>query len=229
MHCPYCRNQDSRVLDSRVSDDGASIRRRRQCPSCDKRFTTVEQIQLAVVKKSGVTEPFNRDKVVAGVRKACKGRPVTEAQLTQLSLDVEKALKTSGSCEVPSQDVGIAILGPLSKLDEVAYLRFASVYRHFQSLSDFEDEIQRLNQSQPGPGETSESPTPPGNADQGDLSRLEDSPVAEGKPSKASPGRKSKPARKRRAKDSGEPSPSANRIDQEDSDYLLFELDGFDK
>ena len=81
MHCPYCRNTDSKVLDSRTTDDGGSIRRRRQCPSCERRFTTIEQMQLVVVKRSGVVEPFTRDKVINGVRKACNGRPVTEDQL----------------------------------------------------------------------------------------------------------------------------------------------------
>ena len=84
MHCPYCRNTDSKVLDSRTTDDGGSIRRRRQCPSCERRFTTIEQMQLVVVKRSGVVEPFTRDKVINGVSKACKGRPVTEDQLARL-------------------------------------------------------------------------------------------------------------------------------------------------
>ena len=93
MHCPYCRNTDTRVLDSRVADDGGSIRRRRTCSACDKRFTTVEQMQLTVLKRSGATEPFTRDKAIAGVRKACKGRPVTEDQLACLGQAVEDALR----------------------------------------------------------------------------------------------------------------------------------------
>lgn len=144
MHCPYCHHEDSRVTDSRVSDDGASIRRRRQCPSCEKRFTTIEQAQLLVVKRSGVTEPFSRDKVITGVRKACKGRPVSEAQLAKLGQEVEDALRASGQAEVPAMEVGVAILGPLSKLDPVAYLRFASVYENFESVEDFQTEIDRL-------------------------------------------------------------------------------------
>ncbi len=144
MHCPYCHHEDSRVTDSRVSDDGASIRRRRQCPSCEKRFTTIEQAQLLVVKRSGVTEPFSRDKVITGVRKACKGRPVSEAQLAKLGQEVEDALRASGHAEVPAMEVGVAILGPLSKLDPVAYLRFASVYENFESVEDFQTEIDRL-------------------------------------------------------------------------------------
>ena len=137
MHCPYCRHCDSRVLDSRVSEDGTSIRRRRQCPACERRFTTIEQTQLVVVKKSGVIEPFNRDKVISGARKACKGRPVTEAQLAKLGQRVEEAIRASGQAEVPTEEVGVAILGPLSELDPVAYVRFASVYRDFRDAGDF--------------------------------------------------------------------------------------------
>ena len=144
MHCPYCRSTDTRVLDSRVAEDGGAIRRRRTCPSCEKRFTTVEQMQLTVLKRSGATEPFTREKAVAGVRKACKGRPVTEDQLACLGQAVEDTLRLEGAAEVPAHEVGLAILGPLRELDEVAYLRFASVYRAFESADDFEDEIALL-------------------------------------------------------------------------------------
>jgi transcriptional repressor NrdR len=144
MHCPYCRSTDTRVLDSRVAEDGGAIRRRRTCPSCEKRFTTVEQMQLTVLKRSGASEPFTRDKAISGVRKACKGRPVTEDQLACLGQEVEDALRLDGAAEVPAFEVGKAILGPLRELDEVAYLRFASVYRSFESADDFEDEIALL-------------------------------------------------------------------------------------
>jgi len=148
MHCPYCRSTDTRVLDSRVSDDGGSIRRRRTCSvesgGCGKRFTTVEQMQLTVLKRSGATEPFTRDKAISGVRKACKGRPVTEDALARLGQAVEDALRVSGAAEIPAHEVGLAILQPLRELDEVAYLRFASVYRAFESADDFEDEIASL-------------------------------------------------------------------------------------
>ena len=144
MHCPYCRDTDTRVTDSRVSDDGTSIRRRRSCSACEKRFTTVEQMQLTVLKRSGATEPFARDKAVAGVRKACKGRPVTEDDLARLGQAVEDALRLDGAAEVPANEVGLAILGPLRALDAVAYLRFASVYKAFSSADDFEDEIALL-------------------------------------------------------------------------------------
>jgi transcriptional repressor NrdR len=145
MHCPYCRNTDTRVLDSRVSDDGGAIRRRRSCPvdtgGCGKRFSTVEQMQLVVLKRSGATEPFAREKAISGVRKACKGRPVTEDDLDRLGQQVEDTLRGDGWAEVPAHEVGMAILTPLRELDEVAYLRFASVYKSFESAEAFEDEI----------------------------------------------------------------------------------------
>lgn len=144
MHCPYCRHGDSRVVDSRSVEDGSAIRRRRQCPDCGRRFTTVETAALQVMKRSGVQEPFSRSKVVAGVRKACQGRPVTDDDLAFLAQAVEDNVRASGNSEVPSQEVGLAILGPLRELDEVAYLRFASVYRGFGSLADFEEEISLL-------------------------------------------------------------------------------------
>jgi transcriptional repressor NrdR len=144
VHCPFCRHPDTRVLDSRVADDGGAIRRRRTCSSCAKRFSTIEQTQLVVLKRSGATEPFTRDKAVAGVRKACKGRPVSEDDLARLGQQVEDALRAEGWAEVPAHQVGLAILGPLRALDEVAYLRFASVYRAFESAEDFEAEIAAL-------------------------------------------------------------------------------------
>ena len=144
MHCPYCRHTDSRVVDSRASDDGTSIRRRRSCPECGRRFTTSETVTLTVTKRNGVTEPFRRDKVVTGVRKACQGRPVSEDDLALLAQNVEEAVRASGAAEIASHDVGLAILGPLRQLDEIAYLRFASVYRAFDDLEDFEHEIALL-------------------------------------------------------------------------------------
>jgi transcriptional repressor NrdR len=144
MRCPYCRHPDSRVVDSREAEDGQLIRRRRSCPECGRRFTTVEEAVLAVVKRSGVTEPFSRNKIMSGVRKACQGRPVDDDALALLAQRVEESIRARGVAEVPSHDVGLAILGPLRDLDEVAYLRFASVYRSFESLADFEREIAAL-------------------------------------------------------------------------------------
>ena len=145
MRCPYCHHADSRVVDSREADEGQTIRRRRSCPECGRRFTTVEEATLAVVKRSGVTEPFSRAKVIAGVRRACQGRPVDEDQLALLAQQVEEAVRATGCAEVPSNEVGLAILGPLRELDEVAYLRFASVYRVLRArIEDFEKEIAAL-------------------------------------------------------------------------------------
>jgi transcriptional repressor NrdR len=144
MRCPFCRAEDSRVVDSRTAEEGASIRRRRECVSCGRRFTTAETTTLTVAKRSGVSEVFSRSKVLAGVRKACQGRPVSEDDLALLAQRVEDSVRASGNAEIPSLEVGLAILGPLRELDEVAYLRFASVYRSFDSLEDFEAEIALL-------------------------------------------------------------------------------------
>ncbi|AQX14815.1 transcriptional regulator NrdR [Tessaracoccus lapidicaptus] len=144
MHCPFCRHLDTKVSDSRATEDGSAIRRRRVCPACERKFTTVEQIVLTVVKRSGVVESFNRDKVIRGVSKACKGRPVTAAQLAALAQRVEESLRSSGQAEIPAEQIGVAILGPLEELDEVAYLRFASVYKNYDSVDDFQREIDAL-------------------------------------------------------------------------------------
>src|ERR1700722_13872282 len=172
MYCPYCRFPDSRVIDSRTAEDGAAIRRRRAGPECGRRSTPQEPVILMVAKRSGVTEPFNREKIVRGVHRACQGRPVSGDQLAILAQRVEEAIRSRGLGEVPSQEVGLAILGPLRDLDEVAYLRFASVYRGFESLADFESEITSLRaardaarQAHPGrPGldPDAESPGPAG-------------------------------------------------------------------
>ncbi len=148
MHCPYCRHSDTKVLDSRVSEDGTAIRRRRRCDECGRRFTTVELMQLTVLKRSGATEPFNREKAISGVRKASKGRPVSEDDLACLGQTVEDTLRNEGAAEIPAHEVGMAILGPLRALDPVAYLRFASVYKAFTSADDFEDEIALLRMEQ---------------------------------------------------------------------------------
>ena len=144
MRCPFCRHSDCRVIDSREVDDGQATRRRRSCAECGRRFTTVEEAVLAVVKRSGVTEPFSREKVIKGVRRACQGRQGDDDALNLLAQQVEDAVRGTGSPEVPSHEVGLAILGPLRDLDEVAYLRFASVYRSFSSADDFEREIEAL-------------------------------------------------------------------------------------
>lgn len=144
MFCPFCRYPDSRVIDSRTSDDGLSIRRRRQCPDCGRRFSTTETASLMVIKRNGVVESFSREKIVSGVRKACQGRPVTDADLATLAQRVEESIRATGAAQIEANDIGLAILPPLRELDEVAYLRFASVYQGFESLEDFEAAITLL-------------------------------------------------------------------------------------
>lgn len=144
MHCPFCRNPDSRVVDSRTSDDGTSIRRRRQCTECGRRFTTTETASLSVVKRNGVLEPFSREKVVEGVRKAARGRPVSDADLAAVAQTVEETIRATGASQIDANEIGLAVLPPLRDLDEVAYLRFASVYQAFESLEDFESAIAGL-------------------------------------------------------------------------------------
>jgi transcriptional repressor NrdR len=144
MHCPFCQNPDTKVVDTRISEDGHAIRRRRECPKCGKRFTTVETTMLLVTKRSGNPEPFDREKVINGVRKACQGRPINEDALKLLGQQVEEDLRSQGLAQVKSEDIGKAILKPLRELDEVAYLRFASVYQNFDGLADFESAIEDL-------------------------------------------------------------------------------------
>ncbi|QPK94412.1 transcriptional repressor NrdR [Actinomyces sp. zg-332] len=147
MQCPFCKKGSSKVVDSRTSDDGTSIRRRRECETCFKRFTTMETSSLTVKKKNGVVEPFNRDKIIQGVQKSCHGRPVEKDELKLLAHEVEDKIRSLGVAQVDAHDIGRAILEPLMKLDVVAYLRFASVYSQFNSIEDFEEEIARLKES----------------------------------------------------------------------------------
>ncbi|MDA8077146.1 MAG: transcriptional regulator NrdR [Actinomycetota bacterium] len=143
MRCPWCGADDDRVVDSRVSDEGAAIRRRRECLGCAKRFTTFERVEeqpMWVVKRSGQREPFDRAKLIAGVRAACKNRPVTSEVLQELASQVEESLRAA-SLEPTTQEVGVAVLERLQVLDDVAYLRFASVYKGFEDAGDFEREV----------------------------------------------------------------------------------------
>ena len=146
MKCPYCGADDTKVIDSRPAEENNAIRRRRQCEKCNKRFTTVETSMLLVTKRSGGVEPFSRDKVISGVRKACQGRPVREEDLKLLGQKVEEDLRSRGLAEVTSDEVGKAILKPLRDLDVVAYLRFASVYQNFADLEDFQSAIDGLRE-----------------------------------------------------------------------------------
>lgn len=163
MHCPFCRATDTRVVDSRLADEGVIIRRRRLCSDCGRRFTTIESAGLQVIKRSGVTEPFSRTKVLTGVRKACQGRPVDEDDLALLAQQVEETLRALGQAEINSHEVGLAVLEPLRLFDEVAYLRFASVYRNFETIDDFAAAIELLraenDASQPSPTASGTEPT----------------------------------------------------------------------
>lgn len=132
------------MIDSRIVEAGTSIRRRRECTNCHGRFTTIEKAVLLVVKRNGVTEPFSREKVITGVRRACQGRDVTDDALKRLAQEVEETVRGHGSSQVNANEIGLAILDPLRELDEVAYLRFASVYKSFESAEDFESEIRLM-------------------------------------------------------------------------------------
>ena len=145
MHCPFCHNEHSKVIDSRVIDGGTAIRRRRECSSCEGRFTTIEKAQLLVVKRNGLTEPFSREKVIVGVRRACQGRDVSDDSLKRLAQQVEETVRSHGSSQIHANVIGLAILEPLRELNEVAYLRFASVYKSFESAADFESEIRLMH------------------------------------------------------------------------------------
>ena len=151
MRCPGCANLRDRVVDSRQADDGRSIRRRRECESCGGRFTTFERIETATVqvrKRSGDIEPFDASKVAAGVSAACKSRPVDPGEIAVLVADVEDALRTMNKV-VSSDEVGLEVLVRLRALDEVAAVRFASVYKGFDTVSDFEREIRLLQETTP--------------------------------------------------------------------------------
>ncbi len=160
MFCPFCRHPDSRVIDSRTSDDGLSIRRRRQCPECGGRFSTTETASLSVIKRSGVVEPFSREKIVSGVRKACQGRPVTDADLAGLAAQVEESIRATGVSQIDANEIGLSILPPLKTLDEVAYLRFASVYQAFESLDDFERAVTDLRRERVATSSPTAAPGP---------------------------------------------------------------------
>jgi transcriptional repressor NrdR len=143
MRCPWCRAEDDRVVDSRPAEGGSAIRRRRECRSCGRRYTTferVEEVGLMVVKRDGSKDHFDREKVTAGILKAAKNRPVSEEQAERLVGRVEERLRRKGPL-VTSQEVGIEVLANLAKLDQVAYMRFASVYKDFQEITDFEREL----------------------------------------------------------------------------------------
>ena len=149
MRCPWCAVDDDRVVDSRLAEEGGAIRRRRECLGCGRRFTTFERVEEAplwVMKRSGQREPFDRSKVVAGVRSACKNRPVSDLQMEELAQRVEDALRAV-TAEPTSEQVGVAVLEQLQALDDVAYLRFASVYKGFEDAGDFQREVAVLTKT----------------------------------------------------------------------------------
>jgi len=148
MRCPWCGHNEDKVVDSRPAGRGGAIRRRRECLSCGRRFTTyerVEQLALVVVKRDGAAEPWDREKMVSGIRKALVNRPVTEEQFEALVTRIEEHLRRKGP-EITSQQIGLEVLSNLQKLDQVAYVRFASVYKDFQEIGDFQREFGLLLQ-----------------------------------------------------------------------------------
>jgi len=147
MRCPYCGVEEDKVVDSRVAEEGRAIRRRRECLGCTRRYTTFErpeEVPLLVVKRNNVEEPFEREKIVAGLVSACKNRPVTDAEIDALAEDVEEAMRAHPKRPIPTAEIGREVLERLRHLDDVAYLRFASVYKDFQELTDFERELGSL-------------------------------------------------------------------------------------
>lgn len=147
MKCPFCSAEDTRVIDSRPTDDNASIRRRRQCPACGKRFTTYEKIEtlpLIVIKKDNNREPYDRSKIEAGIVRSCHKRPISTAQITAIVDDIETALYNREDREIPTMVIGELVMDHLKDLDPVAYVRFASVYREFKDIDTFMDEIKSL-------------------------------------------------------------------------------------
>lgn len=147
MKCPSCQHNGTRVLDSRPIDEGRATRRRRECEKCSYRFTTFEKVEetpLIIVKKGGTREEFSGDKILRGLIKACEKRPVPLKDLEDLTLEVERELRSSGSSEVQSEIVGEMVMNRLAKLDEVSYVRFASVYRQFKDINVFIDELKDL-------------------------------------------------------------------------------------
>jgi transcriptional repressor NrdR len=157
MRCPHCGNDESKVVDSRDTEENRAIRRRRECLACGKRFTTFERVEeapLVVVKRAGEEQPFDRQKIVDGIRMACKNRPVEPADIEAVADQVEEKVRAEGRRAVTSSEIGREVLDRLHALDDVAYLRFASVYKGFQELTDFERELLALLQrSQSGGAE----------------------------------------------------------------------------
>ncbi len=150
MRCPSCQSEDTRVVDSRMVERGTAVRRRRECPKCTHRFSTYEQVELprlVVVKKDGRREPYRREKLEGGIRKALEKRPVPERRVREVLADIERSIQARGEDEVTSRVVGEAVMRALKELDDVAYIRFASVYKAFRDTDTFEEELKRLRKT----------------------------------------------------------------------------------
>lgn len=155
MRCPYCSSEEDKVVDSRLAEEGRAIRRRRECLACGRRYTSFERIEetpLVVAKRDGTEEPFDRTKIAEGIRRACKNRPVSDEQVEALVEEVEETVRANGMRRIASAEIGRLVLDRLRSLDDVAYLRFASVYKGFQELTDFERELLSLLKRSPDPG-----------------------------------------------------------------------------
>ena len=147
MRCPYCSYEESKVVDSRATDDYTAIRRRRECLRCSKRYTTyekVEDIPILVIKKDSIRETFNKDKIMSGIVKACQKRPVSRSQMQNIVDDIEKIISNKMIVELKSEDIGEMVMERLKNVDEVSYVRFASVYRQFKDINTFMEEIKNL-------------------------------------------------------------------------------------
>ncbi|PIN86320.1 transcriptional regulator NrdR [Candidatus Woesearchaeota archaeon CG10_big_fil_rev_8_21_14_0_10_44_13] len=146
MRCPYCSHAESKVMDKRDSPDSSSIKRRRECLKCSKRFTTYEnfQISLSVIKKDGSKQEFDREKILLGMRKACEKRPISDEMLAGMVDDIESDILNKGKKEIPARSIGDIVMKKLKKTDDVAYLRFASVYKEFNDPKSFEEELGKL-------------------------------------------------------------------------------------
>ena len=150
MRCPYCSNIDNKVIDSRLGKDGKVIRRRRQCNGCGRRFTTYEKVELTlplVIKKDGRREPFSRNKIISGIQKACQKRPISVEKIEEFVDSLELYFQELGKREIPSSEIGEMVIKKLKEWDEVAYVRFASVYRQFKDVSEFMRELEEMIRS----------------------------------------------------------------------------------
>jgi len=157
MKCPYCGNLDSRVIDSRISRDKNAIKRRRECDSCKKRFTTyekVEEMELMVVKKDGRRELFSRNKIIDGIKKACQKRPISIQQIEEFVDNIETFFQEKGRKEIPSKEIGEMVISKLKEWDEVAYVRFASVYKQFKDIQEFLEELEDILKAKQGNAQT---------------------------------------------------------------------------